>query len=305
MNSREGCCRPEPSGRRPCAVRHGRHSRHRDPPQGVRGLRAALGLSARRAKDHRHDPAARGGRRRRARLPGRRCQEHLARSSAAFKITVEDSGTTQRSTTSSRSAGVRLRTAVGTTTCLTIHCAVQINSATSKPSRCPIHSILASSVCARGDQDSRRRTARRGLRQHVGGHVQRLTWLRGYEDAYTDWGSNSPVRIKLMDSVLEMQLQYLEKGLDVVGDVIDVAQIADDIAGQQGLLISPRSYRRLLKPIHKQLCDYIHSHSNAKVFMHSCGAIRQLLPDLIEVGVRHRQPRAGEHGRHGLRRIEG
>ncbi|MCU0506902.1 MAG: hypothetical protein MUC34_00620 [Anaerolineae bacterium] len=117
------------------------------------------------------------------------------------------------------------------------------------------------------------------------GIFELLTWLRGYEDAYADWGSNSPVATKLMDRVLEMQLRYLEKGLSVVGDVIDVAQIADDVAGQYSLLISPRSYRRLLKPLHKQLCDYIHSHSNAKVFMHSCGAIRDILPDLIEVGV--------------------
>ncbi len=117
------------------------------------------------------------------------------------------------------------------------------------------------------------------------GVFELLTWLRGYEDAYADWGTSSPLAVKLMDRVLEMQLQYLEKGLGEVGDVIDVAQIADDIAGQKGLLISPRSYRRLLKPIHKQLCDFIHSHSNAKVFMHSCGAIRQLIPDLIEVGV--------------------
>lgn len=117
------------------------------------------------------------------------------------------------------------------------------------------------------------------------GIFELLTWLRGYEDAYADWGSASPLAVKLMDRVLEMQLQYLERGLQEVGDVVDVAQIADDIAGQQGLLISPRSYRKLLKPYHKQLCDFIHSHSNAKVFMHSCGAIRQVLPDLIEVGV--------------------
>jgi uroporphyrinogen decarboxylase len=117
------------------------------------------------------------------------------------------------------------------------------------------------------------------------GIFELLTWLRGYEDAYADWGSNSPIAAKLMDRVLEMQLKYLEKGLSVVGDVIDVAQIADDVAGQYSLLISPRSYRRLLKPLHKQLCDYIHSHSNAKVFMHSCGAIRDILPDLIEIGV--------------------
>ena len=104
-------------------------------------------------------------------------------------------------------------------------------------------------------------------------------------DAYADWGSGSPVARRLMDRVLQMQLAYWEKALAEVGDVIDVAQIADDVAGQQGLLISPRSYRKLLKPLHKELCDFIHARTDAKIFMHSCGAIRAILPDLIEIGV--------------------
>ena len=112
-----------------------------------------------------------------------------------------------------------------------------------------------------------------------------LTWMRGYADAYADWGSSSPAALKLMDRVLQLQLTYWEKALSLVGDLIDVAQIADDIAGQNGPLISPRSYRKLLKPLHKELCDFIHARTNAKIFMHSCGAIRTFIPDFIEVGV--------------------
>jgi uroporphyrinogen decarboxylase len=88
-----------------------------------------------------------------------------------------------------------------------------------------------------------------------------------------------------MGRMLAMQLAYWEKALPLVGDVIDVAQIADDIAGQNGLLISPRSYRRYLKPLHKELCDYIHARTDAKIFMHSCGAIREVIPDFIDVGI--------------------
>jgi uroporphyrinogen decarboxylase len=112
-----------------------------------------------------------------------------------------------------------------------------------------------------------------------------LTWTRGYEDAYADWGSSSPVALRLMDRVLQLQLAYWEKALSTVGDVIDVAQIADDIAGQNGPLISPRSYRKLLKPLHRELCDFIHARTNAKIFMHSCGAIRPFIPDFIEIGI--------------------
>ena len=112
-----------------------------------------------------------------------------------------------------------------------------------------------------------------------------LTWMRGYADAYADWGSSSPAALKLMDRVLQLQLTYWEKALSLVGDVIDVAQIADDIAGQNGPLISPRSYRKLLKPLHKELCDFIHARTKAKIFMHSCGAIRTFIPDFIEIGI--------------------
>ncbi len=117
------------------------------------------------------------------------------------------------------------------------------------------------------------------------GIFEMLTWMRGYEDAYADWGSSSPAAIKLMDRMLQLQLTYWEKALSLVGDVIDVAQIADDIAGQNGPLISPRSYRKLLKPLHKELCDFIHARTNAKIFMHSCGAIRAFIPDFIEIGI--------------------
>jgi uroporphyrinogen decarboxylase len=117
------------------------------------------------------------------------------------------------------------------------------------------------------------------------GIFEMLTWMRGYEDGYADWGTGSPVAVKLMDRMLQLQLAYWEKALSIVGDVIDVAQIADDIAGQNGPLISPRSYRKLLKPLHKELCDFIHARTSAKIFMHSCGAIRAFIPDFIEIGI--------------------
>ena len=91
----------------------------------------------------------------------------------------------------------------------------------------------------------------------------------------------------------------------MVGDVIDVAQIADDVAGQQGLLISPRSYRKLLKPLHKELCDYIHARTERQD-LHAL--VRRdprdhPRPDRDRRG--HHQPGAGERGGHGLGRAQG
>ena len=65
-----------------------------------------------------------------------------------------------------------------------------------------------------------------------------------------------------------------QAGFDVVGE-------ADDLGGQDRTLFSPRTYRELVKPLHRELFAYLHAHTDAKVFFHTCGAVRDLIPDLI------------------------
>ena len=111
-------------------------------------------------------------------------------------------------------------------------------------------------------------------------------WTRGFKDGYTDWAGNPPLAKKILRKYMDLQMAYWEKMFDVMqGIPIDVVQMADDIAGQNGMLISPASYRKGLKPFHKEMFDYIHSKTEAKIFFHSCGSVRPVLCDLIEVGV--------------------
>jgi uroporphyrinogen decarboxylase len=111
-------------------------------------------------------------------------------------------------------------------------------------------------------------------------------WTRGFADGYADWAGNPPLAKKMLYKYMDLQLSYWEKMFEVLeGIPIDVVQMADDIAGQRGMLISPDSYRKGLKPFHKEMFDYIHSKSEAKIFLHSCGSIRPVIPDLIEIGV--------------------
>ena len=48
---------------------------------------------------------------------------------------------------------------------------------------------------------------------------------------------------------------------------------------------SPSMLKKILKPLHKKMFDYIHSKTDAKIFFHSCGAVRSIIPDLIDAGV--------------------
>jgi len=54
---------------------------------------------------------------------------------------------------------------------------------------------------------------------------------------------------------------------------------------QNSLLISPRTYRQIVKPRHKRLFASIKRHTDAKLLLHSDGAIAPIIGDLIDIGV--------------------
>lgn len=92
---------------------------------------------------------------------------------------------------------------------------------------------------------------------------------------------------RLTDSYLES----LEKIMPRVCDYIDIIQFGDDLGSQETTLISPKVYREMIKPYHQKIFGYIRkNYPEIKVFLHSCGAIFELIPDLIEVGVQVLNP---------------
>ena len=109
--------------------------------------------------------------------------------------------------------------------------------------------------------------------------------MRGFENYFSDFAANEDLLVGLMRKVMELKMAYWEKALALVGDHADVVGEADDFAGQYRMLISPGMYRRIVKPLHKELFDFIHARTKAKIFFHSCGSIRPVIPDLIEIGV--------------------
>ncbi len=88
-----------------------------------------------------------------------------------------------------------------------------------------------------------------------------------------------------LDRLVANHLKNLRLYLDAVGDCIQVIQFGDDLGTQEALQMSPKMYREIFKPRHAKLFQYAHEHSKAAVFLHSCGAIYDVIPDLIEIGV--------------------
>jgi uroporphyrinogen decarboxylase len=117
------------------------------------------------------------------------------------------------------------------------------------------------------------------------GIAEVYSWMRGYEAYYTDLALNQEIVAYMLDRLVEFKCAYWEKVLQIVGDLVDVVVEADDLAGQQSLLLSPRTYRSLIKQRHQRLFSFIKDQAPVKVFFHSCGAIRPLLGDLIDTGI--------------------
>jgi uroporphyrinogen decarboxylase len=118
-----------------------------------------------------------------------------------------------------------------------------------------------------------------------GGLSEGLFKLRGFKDGYMDLAAEPGRARRVMEKILEIKLAYWDRALRELGDLVDVVGEADDLGGQDRPLFSPATYRSLVKPLQRELFSFIHARTSAKVFLHSCGAIRELVPDLIEIGV--------------------
>jgi len=88
----------------------------------------------------------------------------------------------------------------------------------------------------------------------------------------------------LLDALMERHLSFLSDLIESVGDLVDIIRFGDDLGSMTGPLIDPELYRKFFKPRHTQLCDFVKSRSSMHTFLHSCGSIYQLIPDLAEAG---------------------
>jgi uroporphyrinogen decarboxylase len=90
---------------------------------------------------------------------------------------------------------------------------------------------------------------------------------------------------RFLDALVEIHLQNLERYLGAVGPYLDVINFGDDLGAQKGPQISPRMYREFFLPRHAQMWARAKQLAPVKVMLHCCGAVRPLLPLLIEAGL--------------------
>ncbi len=119
----------------------------------------------------------------------------------------------------------------------------------------------------------------------AGGIYEASQGLRGWDVFLMDLVGDPTFAGYLLDSMLEANIQRLEQILPRVRDFVQVVQVGDDLGAQDGPQISPEVYRKLVKPRHTTLYQYIKKNCDAYLFIHTCGSVYKLIPDLIEAGV--------------------
>ena len=120
----------------------------------------------------------------------------------------------------------------------------------------------------------------------IGGSMYEYSWYqRGLERWLIDTLENPDFCRVSLERMLRFWKGYYSGYMAEVGDLVDVVQIGDDLAGQWGPLVSPEFYRKYVKPCLQELIRHIRSLSRARIWYHTCGACRELIPDLIESGV--------------------
>ena len=89
----------------------------------------------------------------------------------------------------------------------------------------------------------------------------------------------------LLEKNLALCKKLMGHFLEEAGEYLNIIKIGDDLGSQEKLLISPKMYRKMLKPIHADLISFIKKHTKAKVFFHTDGDVFDLIDDFIEIGV--------------------
>ena len=121
----------------------------------------------------------------------------------------------------------------------------------------------------------------------------RLADLRGFNEITMDFAEEPPELQRLIDVVLAHNLRQLERRLQDYREPI--MYFGDDLGMQDRLPISPKKWRRYLKPCYAQLYARAHA-AGVAVYMHTDGHIIEIIPDLIDCGVNVVNPQVRANG---------
>jgi len=109
-------------------------------------------------------------------------------------------------------------------------------------------------------------------------------WLIG-QDEFMVWMHTKPEVVHaIIQHIVDYEIGVARRFFQAANGMLDIAYFGNDFGTQRGLFISPQMWRDFIRTPLKRYFDVAHEHG-CKVMQHSCGAIRDIIPLLIEDGV--------------------
>lgn len=110
---------------------------------------------------------------------------------------------------------------------------------------------------------------------------ERAWTLRGMENLFYDMVEAPTFAEELFDAICDYNVSLVKKALQYD---IDAVHFGDDWGSQRGLLMSPKSWERFIKP---RLARMYGAAKEAGKFVtiHSCGKVQELFPQLVDLGL--------------------
>lgn len=110
--------------------------------------------------------------------------------------------------------------------------------------------------------------------------------IRGMENSMIDPFIIPVNSDKLIGKLADLKIEFWDAALDELGDVVDIVGEGDDYGTQVSQLISPEQFREYYKSHFTRVLEFIKEKApGVKLIFHSCGNVRPIIPDLIEMGV--------------------
>lgn len=117
---------------------------------------------------------------------------------------------------------------------------------------------------------------------NIGFSLFERAWsMRGMANLMMDMIDNPGFVDDLFDAITAYNLELIQIGRTYP---VDAIMFGDDWGQQRGMLMGPALWRRFLKPRLRRMYEAVHE-AGKYVFIHSCGNVTEIFPDLLEIGL--------------------
>jgi uroporphyrinogen decarboxylase len=122
------------------------------------------------------------------------------------------------------------------------------------------------------------------VRYRIGSVFEQAWHLRGMQQFLLDLVLQPTIPTYIIQRIADVHLENTRRVLELAGDRIDCVYFYDDVATKQTLMVSKKMWRDFIRPHHAKLAAVAHKYGKP-VMYHCDGAVRPLIPELIELGV--------------------